>query len=225
MFAVGPLGGVLVALDRRVLRRQPEAVPADRVQHVVALLEPVAGDHVGQREDLAVAHVQVAGRVGEHVQQVAPFTAAVVDGAERVHLLPDLQPLFLRRLDVIHSALGSLARVPGSLCARSRCLDVIPNPLGSLARVPGSLCARPRCLDVIPNPLGSLARVPGSLCSRPNGPDVINSPLVGALRLVRRHRHALLVPLSWFGCRSAARRVGGTKKPLGNEGQPRCSDR
>ena len=43
------------------------------MQDVVALLEPLARDHVGQREHLGVAHVQVAGRVGEHVQQVAPL--------------------------------------------------------------------------------------------------------------------------------------------------------
>ena len=67
---VGPLRGVLVALDRRVLRGQPEGVPADRVQHVVAAQHPVARDDVADRERLGVAHVQVAGGVREHVQHV-----------------------------------------------------------------------------------------------------------------------------------------------------------
>ena len=69
---------MLVALDGGVLGGQAEGVPADRVQDVVALLEPVARDDVGQREGLGVAHVQVARRVGEHVQQVATLGAVVV---------------------------------------------------------------------------------------------------------------------------------------------------
>jgi hypothetical protein len=101
--AVGPLGGVGVALDRGVLRGQAEGVPADRVQHVVAALEPVARDDVPDREDLAVAHVKVARRVGEHVEHVAPLTGVggVLARPERVHLLPARQPLGLQRLRVV----------------------------------------------------------------------------------------------------------------------------
>ncbi len=68
---VGPGDRVHIAFDGGVLRRQAEGVPADRVQDVVPLLEPVARHHVGQRPRLGVAHVQVAGRVRVHVQQVA----------------------------------------------------------------------------------------------------------------------------------------------------------
>ena len=41
------------------------------MQHVVAPLQPVARDHVADRERLGVAHVQVAGGVREHVEHVA----------------------------------------------------------------------------------------------------------------------------------------------------------
>ena len=73
---VGERGRVLVVADRGVLGVQPEGVEPHRVQHLVALQPPVARDHVVQREDLGVAHVQVAARVGEHRQRVALLARA-----------------------------------------------------------------------------------------------------------------------------------------------------
>lgn len=78
---VGPLGRVRVPLDGGVLGGQAEGVPADGVQHVVAALHPVAGDDVAHRERLGVAHVQVAGGVGEHVHDGARL-GAVLEGAK-----------------------------------------------------------------------------------------------------------------------------------------------
>ena len=94
--------GVLVALDRGVLGGQAEGVPADRVQHVVALEPPVAGHHVVQREDLAVPHVQVTRRVREHRQRVAALTARIGPvGVVRAKLVPHRAPLVLGRADVV----------------------------------------------------------------------------------------------------------------------------
>ena len=57
--------------DGVVLGRQPERVPAHRVQHAEALHPLPARDDVGGRVALAVPDVQAgAGRVGEHVQRV-----------------------------------------------------------------------------------------------------------------------------------------------------------
>ncbi len=67
---VGPLrrcGGVL---DRGVLRRQAERVPAHRLQHVLALHALVAADHVADGVVAHVAHVQRAGRVRQHGEAV-----------------------------------------------------------------------------------------------------------------------------------------------------------
>ena len=80
---------------------RPNESQPDRVQDVVPLLDPVASDHVGQPPRLGMAHVQVARRVREHVQQVATLSAAVVAGLERVQLVPDLQPLLLHGRDVV----------------------------------------------------------------------------------------------------------------------------
>ena len=114
---------VLVVLDRGVLGGQTEGVPADRVQHVEALLPPVARDDVVQRHHLGVAHVQVAGGVGEHRQRVALLRAlGRRPGAELVELVPYRAPLVLDRGDVVGHGLllGGLTRavrVSGGLLA------------------------------------------------------------------------------------------------------------
>src|SRR5690606_23968120 len=83
--------------------------PPDRVQHVVALVEPVPGQHVGDGERLAVTHVKVTRWVGEHVEQVlagARIVRALL-GAEWVQLLPAWLPLLLQRLRIVLLAHGS----------------------------------------------------------------------------------------------------------------------
>ncbi|SIM62414.1 Uncharacterised protein [Mycobacteroides abscessus subsp. abscessus] len=106
--AVGPLGRVRAVLDGGVLRGQAEGVPADRVHHVVAALHPVAGDDVAHREGLGVAHVQVPGGVGEHVQDVAAGLGAVVEGDEDPLGLPVLLPAGLQGRGVVGPLLGRL---------------------------------------------------------------------------------------------------------------------
>ena len=98
---VGPGGRVLVALDGGVLRRQPEGVPADRVQHVVAAAHPVARHDVTDAERLGVPHVQVAARVAEHVEHVLLGRAVAQPGAVEVEPVPDRQPALLHRLRLV----------------------------------------------------------------------------------------------------------------------------
>ena len=59
-----------VALDRRVLGRQPERVPADRMQHAHAAHRREPRDHVADGVVAHVAHVDVARGVREHLQHV-----------------------------------------------------------------------------------------------------------------------------------------------------------
>ena len=98
---VGVRRGVLVVADRGVLRGQAEGVPAHRVQDLEAAEAPVARDDVVQREDLGMAHVQVAAGVGEHRQRVLALLGRVVVGPEGVELLPDRLPLLLDRAHVV----------------------------------------------------------------------------------------------------------------------------
>ena len=92
---VGPLLGVDVALDRRVLRRQAEGVEPDRVQHVVTLHAQVAGARVRRRHRIPVADVQVAGRIGQHGQEVVLLALRIDARPVQPIALPALLPLGL----------------------------------------------------------------------------------------------------------------------------------
>jgi hypothetical protein len=59
-----------LALDRGVLRRHAEGVPAHRVQHGVAARAHEAGDHVAHGVVAHVAHVDAPRGVGEHLEDV-----------------------------------------------------------------------------------------------------------------------------------------------------------
>ena len=82
---VGPVGRVRVVPDGSVLGGQAEGVPADRVQHVLAAQEVVAGEGVADGVRLGVAHVQVTRWIREHVHQVEalPRIGGIFAGAER----------------------------------------------------------------------------------------------------------------------------------------------
>ncbi|MPN18402.1 hypothetical protein SDC9_165762 [bioreactor metagenome] len=115
---VGPLGRMSVVLDRRVLGGQAERVPADRMQHLVALHAPQPRQHIAHRVRLGVSHVKITGGVGEHVEHIPSRLVSVVVGNECLVLFPESLPLLLRRGRVIADLIGRLA----SLAHRSRLL-------------------------------------------------------------------------------------------------------
>ena len=65
-----------VVLHRGVFRRHAKGVPAHRMQHVVAAGAPVAGDHVAHGVVAHVTHMNAAGRIGKHLEDVV-FRAGV----------------------------------------------------------------------------------------------------------------------------------------------------
>ena len=67
---VGPLRRRDLVLDRGVLGRQAERVPAHRLQDVVALHAHVAGQHVAHGVVAHVAHMQPPAGVRKHAQAV-----------------------------------------------------------------------------------------------------------------------------------------------------------
>src|SRR5262249_1125808 len=85
--------GMLPRLDRLRVGRQGERVPAHGVQHVGAAHAPGARHDVGGGVPLGMADVQTdAGRVGEHVEDVALGPAAPARGAECPVLAPVALP-------------------------------------------------------------------------------------------------------------------------------------
>ena len=91
---VGPGAGRDAALDRGVLGGQPERVPPDRVQHVVAAHRAVAGHGVATAEGLRMPHVEVSAGVREHVEREEPRSGVggVIDGLVEALVVPARHP-------------------------------------------------------------------------------------------------------------------------------------
>jgi hypothetical protein len=88
-----PRPRVGVAVVSGVLRREAERVPPHRVEHVVALHPPVAGERVRDRVVPHVAHVEFARRVREHPQHVGRV-GRVADAVDTLPF-PDGLPVLL----------------------------------------------------------------------------------------------------------------------------------
>jgi hypothetical protein len=113
---VGPRARVDAALDGRVLGRETERVPTDGVEHVEALLSPVASDDITEGVGLGMPHVQVAGRIREHVEDVlARLRVVAIGGAEGLGLVPDRLPLLLHGVEVV---LGTVVVLLGHRCSQ-----------------------------------------------------------------------------------------------------------
>src|SRR5262245_51030812 len=84
-----------VTLDRGVLRRQAEGIPAHGMQHVVALGTHVARDHIAHGVVAHVAHVDAPRRVWEHLKNVVFRPGVVLGGLEDAALLPLRLPMLL----------------------------------------------------------------------------------------------------------------------------------
>ncbi len=89
--------------DRGVLGRQPERVVAHRTQDDPPVPAAEPGDDVAQRVVEDVAHVEDAGRIGQHLELVVvPDVRTGLRGrVEGPLVLPDALPLRLDRLRVV----------------------------------------------------------------------------------------------------------------------------
>ena len=102
-------------LDRSVLRRQPEGIEAHRAQHGEAAAAPEVHDDLPQHVVADVAHVQLAGRIREHLEDVglallarAQLVRVRVRNVEGPRVPPDALPFLLDRLRLVrlHHASG-----------------------------------------------------------------------------------------------------------------------
>ena len=107
---VGPLLGMRLVVDRRVLGGQTEGVEAQGKEDVLALHPLPTGGNVGRRHGEPVADVQVAAGVGQHREEVIRLArVVVVDPVEAVDL-PALAPARLDLGGVVGGDLRSRRR-------------------------------------------------------------------------------------------------------------------
>ncbi len=93
---MSPVRRMPPVLDGRVLRRQPERVPPDRVHHVVAPHPLVARQRIADRVIPHVPHVQSPARIREHLQHVITRLRPVIGGfVQRRVRVPALAPFQL----------------------------------------------------------------------------------------------------------------------------------
>ena len=98
---VGPLGRMDAALERRVLRRKAEGIPAHGMEHVEPPRPLVARDDVAHRVVAHVAHVDAARGIREHLQDVVSRASISALRPEQPRILPGGLPLGLDRLRVV----------------------------------------------------------------------------------------------------------------------------
>ena len=89
---VGPDRGMDLLGDRRVLGRQAERVPAHRMQHVEPLRPAIARDQVAHRVVAHMADMELAGRVGKHLEDVVFWPAGLGLDLEEPPLAPAALP-------------------------------------------------------------------------------------------------------------------------------------
>jgi hypothetical protein len=87
---------VNLILNREILRRQPERVPANREQHVVALHTAFARNYIHRGERARVPRVEPLPRRVREFNQRVEFRLLVVDfGVECTVVVPVFLPLLL----------------------------------------------------------------------------------------------------------------------------------
>ena len=98
---VGPRSSLGVVLDGRVLGGQAEGVKADGMQHVKAAHTRLARHGIADGVVARMAHMQVARRIREHLEDVLLGLRGIGVHGEEVLLLPGLHPLGLNCLRIV----------------------------------------------------------------------------------------------------------------------------
>ena len=101
MFSSVHFSGCVPVLDRSILGRQAERVPAEGMQHVEAEHPLHPRHHVANHVVADVPHVGVARGVGEHLEAVVLRSGGLLRHLERAGAGPPLLPLLLYSLGLI----------------------------------------------------------------------------------------------------------------------------
>src|SRR6185436_15179181 len=90
---LGPIARIHTTFDRSLFGRLTKTVPANWVQHIESLKAFEPGDRIAYRVVSNVAHMQIAGRIREHLQAVETLSSVVVTYLKRMRIVPMLLPL------------------------------------------------------------------------------------------------------------------------------------
>ena len=100
---LGDFGGMDVILDGEVFGGQTKSVPADGMEHIVALHALFAGNDVQRRIGAGMADVQAGARgIGELDQSIELGLGVIVGGGKGLVVQPDFLPLFLNARRIVH---------------------------------------------------------------------------------------------------------------------------
>ena len=118
-----PIGGVTARGHRRILGGHAEGVKAHRVQHVKAIGQFVARDHIAHGVVAHMADMDAPRGIGEHLEHVV-FRLVVTAARDKgLGLFPFLLPFGFQRGGVVarHGAgiLGSETKTPGIMARRA----------------------------------------------------------------------------------------------------------
>ena len=97
----GPFGRVDPPFLGGVFRRQAKGVPAHGVKHVEAAGALVPGHQVAKGVVADVSHVDAAGRIGEHFEDVVLGPAGILAGGKARLAIPNGPPSGFRFLEVV----------------------------------------------------------------------------------------------------------------------------
>ena len=142
----GPGLRVQALLDGGVLGRQPQRVPADGVHDVEAAHALVARHHVRDGVVAHVPHVDVARRVGQHLEAIELGPRGVLVDLERAPLAPASLPARLDLLEVVLAHGSSVSAETSNGSTRAR------RPRATDARRTGALRPAPWAPPAAPPP-------------------------------------------------------------------------
>ena len=98
---IRPFGGVYVVCNGRIFCRHPKGIPSHGVKHVVALHTFVPRHDVPNCVIAHMSHMDVAGGIGKHFQQVILFLGRIFFHPKQLFVLPDALPLGFYKFRVV----------------------------------------------------------------------------------------------------------------------------
>ncbi len=96
-----PLARMFATANGGIFGRQAESVPAVRMQNAIPIHHPVTGHRIADCIVTEVPHVDIAGRISEHHQQVK-FLSRIIGRGKEMSLFPLTAPFFFYVIKVVN---------------------------------------------------------------------------------------------------------------------------